>query len=940
MKNWLKKVSLLVALTSWGLSVSLLGYSVGKVNGPISIDGKLNEKSWTQTETQKNFSFLQTPPQKGAPAADTAFVVLVDAQAIYFGVTCQEPFIEKLRSATSSATGNPWVDDVVEIFLSPSGLQENFYQFVIGAGGGTWQQFTAEGGNIRPDPFAPLYEVATGKGKDSWTIEMRLPLWAFYMTSAAQWSDTWLLNICRDRKPVKELSSWSVLERRFPEPKNFRKVSGFPKKQPMQDLRVTSVTAELSSQLSAELTLGQLQIEFTALPQLQLQGRLEVSADALRETVIRDVELSGREQYSFTFPKVEFKKLGRQHLTVRLWQGKQMLYGRKYPVILDYAPLRLSFTYPQYSQCYFPGQATNRISGMVAVNKSGVETVRMSIGSQTYSLPVKDGKAFFDLQQNLSPGVHEVSVELTAPDGSAEKINTTVRVLEKQAKMLWVEDGRLIVNGKATFHLGWYGSNWLMSKKYLDKYPTIDSRTPYNSGGWVGVEAGRLIKGIESKEGTFDVRPSPELLEKIRERIEKNRNNDKFDFYYLCDEPECRGISPIWLKYQYDFIKELDPVHPVLIISRSPANYLSACDIMAPHPYINPRYNKEGERIYDRPVSASRKMIHEITDSGRKDKVAMLCPTAFAASKEQPIYASFDEARSILWSMAAAGGQGLMPYIHHEYISNHGLAAAYDHTYFAFDHLAPWLTSTSLLPLSVSNPEVEGRLLQHDGVLLLILANVSPASQAVQLQSPSLQKIPSLLRFCEEGEQTLRQGGFAIKLAPFQVLILTSRKLDDGLESIPMVREKYLAAEKARLANGNLLLNKYSEVEVGASTYDPNLSMAFQRSLLINGITDDLAWRPIWDQQPWYELSFPVMVPEFNLVRIHGAGFAGASVQIWKRGEWQTPEPENRKEEKYLLELQFPQTQRTVKVRINFVCKKPRDFKNIELYEVELLNRN
>ena len=65
----------------------------------------------------------------------------------------------------------------------------------------------------------------------------------------------------------------------------------------------------------------------------------------------------------------------------------------------------------------------------------------------------------------------------------------------------------------------------------------------------------------------------------------------------------------------------------------------------------------------------------------------------------------------------------------------------------------------------------------------------------------------------------------------------------------------------------------------------------------------------------------------------------GATVQLWKRGEWQTPEPAQRNDEKYLLELTYPQKLRSVKVRVNFVCTKPRDYQKIELYEIELIDK-
>jgi hypothetical protein len=45
-----------------------------------------------------------------------------------------------------------------------------------------------------------------------------------------------------------------------------------------------------------------------------------------------------------------------------------------------------------------------------------------------------------------------------------------------------------------------------------------------------------------------------------------------------------------------------------------------------------------------------------------------------------------------------------------------------------------------------------------------------------------------------------------------------------------------------------------------------------------------------------------------------------------KKGEWQTAEASSRKEDKYLLVL-------------NFVTKASRDFRNIELYEIELFEQ-
>ena len=193
-------------------------------------------------------------------------------------------------------------------------------------------------------------------------------------------------------------------------------------------------------------------------------------------------------------------------------------------------------------------------------------------------------------------------------------------------------------------------------------------------------------------------------------------------------------------------------------------------------------------------------------------------------------------------------------------------------------------------------------------------------------------------RFSEAGRQNIRRGKFSLKMVPFQVLLLTSDKLDETLTSLPDTVKEYQRLEKQRQNNGNLLLERYSDIEVNSSTYNLNIKPLTQCSRLINGFTDDIAWIPARDQKPWYELSLTGFKPEFNLVRIHGAGLAGAELELFIDQVWQKAPQEGRKEEKFMLEYRLPEKIKANKLRVDFVVKSRLGYKDIELYEFELLD--
>ncbi|OQC12643.1 MAG: hypothetical protein BWX73_02786 [Lentisphaerae bacterium ADurb.Bin082] len=903
MKTHLICLSLLTAL-----SVGAAEYKVGSAEN-LRIDGQFDEPSWQAAAPAAGEFRLLKSAGKTDPILKTSFKALADEENLYFAVTCDDPG-ETRADLKKGPHSNPWTNDVVEIFLVPTGIGDEFYQFVVSAGGASWQQFYAERGNITPDAYSPAWEYSARLVPGGWCLEVKIPLASLYMTPASAWKSTWLANVARYSPGRHENSTWSALNYSNHETDLFNKFTGMPGKPNACDLRVDSATFKTSSR-NAEGFSGTLEtvIILGAAP----------AGEYLLETCGQTFKLNLKSGSNTISSQVQLPQAGRNQVNFILRQAAsgKTVHERGFPVLVDASPLKLVFTSPQYAGNFYPGEADKRLQGFVEVNIPA-EEITLEVAGTPHHLKVAGRKAEFDIDISQIPG--DIPVKL------GELARTVRRINKARA---WVRNGRVIVNGKPEFLLGWYGGpGWVCSKAFNEKYPTQAAKHPFNLDGWIGLEIARLIgKGIETEEAVFDREPSQKVFDALLAAIEKNRDNPRI-VYYISDEPECRGLSPVYLRHIYEFCKKHDPTRLVMIISRAPVRYIECADIINPHPYTSPTVNEKGERALNVSIARVRDMCADVERLQRPDKVLMLTPQTFCYSFNNfyAAYPTFDETNASIWASVCCGGQGLTPYIWYDHAARPELSLGCDFIYVSLDRLAPLLTAEDSERLG----DQDIRVFKADGKTLYLLVNVLTEPQ--KFEFPAAEKL--LYRFRDSGEHRPENGRLALELAPYEVVLLTSEKMDAGLESISALRERIAQAEAARRQRGNLLFGRGREIELSAPParpYDLQNAME-QQDKMFDGVIDVSAWMPrnIAADSLWYEMAFTTFVPKFSKAKIHGWNLQGLTFKIWKFGKWIVPEAK-RSEDKYLLELDFGKQLTTVKIRLEFVPKEA------ELYEFELL---
>ena len=126
-------------------------------------------------------------------------------------------------------------------------------------------------------------------------------------------------------------------------------------------------------------------------------------------------------------------------------------------------------------------------------------------------------------------------------------------------------------------------------------------------------------------------------------------------------------MSPVYLKYLYDFISELDPYHPVISCSRNADRFIECADIMRTHPYISPTVSG-GKRYLQIPIDRVRNYLQDITKFKRPDKIAGFTGQYFSYKYNNfaADYPTWEELESMTWSGLAQGARHFQSYAYHD----------------------------------------------------------------------------------------------------------------------------------------------------------------------------------------------------------------------------------------------------------------------------------
>lgn len=908
----------------------------------ITVDGQLTETVWTEEPPLGGFAYLPAFNPTGEPRAQTRLRILAGQNAVYLAVVCDEPDMAKLADAPCLRDSmKVFVRDCIEIFVDPTGRGTEYYQFAISAGNDLFDAYFIESGNTTGGHYSSVIESAVGKSADGWTLEVRIPLGAFYFTEAEAFSDTWLLNVARERQPVVELSTWSPLVRGFHEPQHFNRLSGMPRKDPRFDLWTSRMTALPFARVAEGFT-GILEIETEA--GALAAGEYQVEAMAGKKRVAAGTVAIAVGKGTVRIPGAAFPVEGRHDVQVvfRDSQGTTA-HAMFYPLVVQYEPIQVLITEPFYARCIFPDETVSRIAGSVRINLPADDLVGAELEvaldqASALRFPIRDHVAAFAVPAaDLPVGDHALRCRVLV--GDAERARTTVNVRRlappKTGRSVRIDRGlNMVVDGQPRFVRGWYGNHVygisaVLREKHGDR-PNSPHVNEWESS--MGMEAERM-DATERERISTDVRPSDKVFEEMRKRIDQVRSDPKFTCYYLADEPSYRSLSPVYLKHQYDFIKELDPYHPVMIIDPAAHLYKDCADIINPHPYLNPTLD-DGKRGMKPPTRIVR-TVQAVLEAG-EGRVAPWCtPQAFSYAGVRDVFAqypTFGEFRCMVYTAVAAGAKGLTPFMYCAHFGTPDLRIGCDFIYETLARLEPFLVSLEpVLSLRVQAPEdgVIAWAKTVDGVTLLIAVNLLDCP--VEAVVAGLPGSSPLFGFRQADGAAVEEGRATLRFAPYQVHLLTSKKMGEELKTVAECQAEIAFANAALRKPGNLLFDRGLALEWSPAQSPGGWGSIHQ---LCDGVTDVLAFNAAANGPCEVAFGTPGVSTMATRIVVYGSNGGAMQVLAWRDAAWvevgRTPwEPETGR-----AELVLPEAVSAVKFKLSFPDIR-KDAK-LELYEIEL----
>ncbi len=488
----------------------------------------------------------------------------------------------------------------------------------------------------------------------------------------------------------------------------------------------------------------------------------------------------------------------------------------------------------------------------------------------------------------------------------------------------WVENGHLVLDGKPILRRNMYAGGYCCSEAFLAQVKADDIHTTPDFTP-CSIEFERLLPGTEAREGKKHQKPSQEVFDAVARRIDSMKGKD-FAYYYLCDEPECRGVSPVYLKWLYEFLKERDPYHAVFICSRDAVKYIECADCIEVHPYIDPFTGTDGKRHYSTPISTFGNYIEGVVEMDRKDKVIGCTPTAFSYDFKgfQHLYPTFDEYVASVWAILVGGGKSIYPFLGAGMGRRPCIYEGVKYTFSSAEALEEMLLLGVRRRIERTE-DYETAEWTLGGDRMFVAVNLGPRPLAGVKLSGVKGKFMEFRGGRTFGGWSLFGGSkeIVLDLKPFEVVVATTKKMDEGLESLAEVKAREEKLEYERTHRDNQILGKAHELQFAASKplgVQAGIAdgMLVQQAELLRG------------SNPWYEISFPKEAVVFRELRVHGENTEKTTVKIRRMGKWVDLKPSSSTFEGYSLTLKFAEDLRTRRIRFEFHKDK------VNLHEIEI----
>ena len=178
---------------------------VGRLSGPVTVDGRLDEPSWHAADSIPALTMIE-PVEGGALVGRTTVRVLADADVLLIGIDCYDPDVSGIVSFSKARDSELENEDHVKLILDTFLDGRSGYVFAVNPSGARYDALVADFGEGENRAWDAVWEARTARRQDGWSVEIRIPVRSVSFRSGLS---EWGFNVERRLERLQEVSRWA-----------------------------------------------------------------------------------------------------------------------------------------------------------------------------------------------------------------------------------------------------------------------------------------------------------------------------------------------------------------------------------------------------------------------------------------------------------------------------------------------------------------------------------------------------------------------------------------------------------------------------------------------------------------------------------------------------------------------------------------------------------
>ncbi|HYS24709.1 MAG TPA: DUF5916 domain-containing protein [Vicinamibacterales bacterium] len=171
----------------------------------IRLDGLFDEPGWATAEAIPALTMIE-PSEGSTPAMGTTVRVLVEATALFIGVTCADPEPQSIVSFTKQRDGSLRNEDNIKIVLDTFLDGRSGYVFQVNPSGARYDALINPGGDGENSNWDGIWMAATRRDANGWSAELWIPTQTLTFEKGLT---SWHFNIERRIQRLQETDRWA-----------------------------------------------------------------------------------------------------------------------------------------------------------------------------------------------------------------------------------------------------------------------------------------------------------------------------------------------------------------------------------------------------------------------------------------------------------------------------------------------------------------------------------------------------------------------------------------------------------------------------------------------------------------------------------------------------------------------------------------------------------